>query len=228
MSVLKDWLGTWYEPLQPVLTSPEFQDIGKQIALWQKKGEVYPATEDIFKAFRLSTFENTKVVIIGQDPYHTPGMASGLAFGVKNANGKIPPSLQVIRQELNAEYQSENADFDYTLESWAKQGVLLLNTALTVQKGQAGSHSNEWLPITTRIIDIIGMAKTGLVFMLWGKHAQSLESMYMKSFNHVLKAAHPAAELRRSNAGFLGCNHFKMANEIINGINGKEHEIKWI
>lgn len=228
MSVLKTWLGTWYEPLEAITSTKEFQNIGVQIAKWQSQAPTYPESQDIFKAFRLTPYKDLKVVILGQDPYHTPGMASGLSFGVKNPNGTIPPSLQVIRKELDREYQSEGKDFDYTLESWAKQGVLLLNTALTVHKGKANSHSAEWLPITMQIIDLIAQNNSGLIFMLWGKHAKSFENMYMKSFHHVLTAAHPAAELRKLDAGFLGCNHFKMANEIITGINGEEYQIKWI
>lgn len=192
----------------------------------------FPKNEDIFNVFEMP-LQNIKVVILGQDPYPTEGNAIGYAFAVNEDINK-PASLRIIEKEVGH-------DIDKTLKTWRDQGVFLLNTALTVQSGKAGSHLNYWKDFTTKVISHISQ-QNPCIWILWGKKAQEYRAFINKpsvlivngknipvlqpGFNYVLTAPHPAAEAYSGGtAGFLGCNHFNQVNEILK--NTKKELIKF-
>lgn len=171
----------------------------------QNSGDIFPPSNLIFNAFDLTKLDDIKVVIIGQDPYHGDGQANGLAFSV-NDGVKIPPSLRNIFKEIKNEYGYEMVSGDLT--SWAKQGVFLLNTILTVEKSKPESHKDiGWEIFTNNAIKWISNSRENLVFMLWGNHAKSKEK-YIDSDKHlILKSTHPSPF--SAYRGFLGCGHFR-------------------
>ncbi len=171
--------------------------------------DIYPPTENIFKAFELCDFQELKVVILGQDPYHGEGQAHGLAFSVPEGID-IPPSLKNIFKEIEDDLNLSLPD-NGNLERWARQGVLLLNSVLTVQKNLAGSHRNiGWEKITDSIIQMISEEKENVVFILWGNFAKGKEAFINKEKHFVLTAAHPSP--LSAYKGFFGCRHFSKAN----------------
>lgn len=183
---------------------------------------IYPHMNDIYNALRFTSYEDVKVVILGQDPYHGEGEAHGLAFSVKKGIA-IPPSLRNIYKELNTSMGCYIPNNGY-LEKWAKQGVLLLNTALTVQKDNANSHSGKgWEILTDEIIKKVNQKEQPVVFMLWGNNAKSKAWFVDQSKHLVLMSVHPSP--LSASRGFFGCNHFKLANEFLknNGLT----EIDW-
>lgn len=195
----------------------EFEkDYFKRLTLFVKKEysekKIYPPGPYIFRAFDLVDFEKVKVVIIGQDPYHTPGVANGLAFSA-NPDKKIPPSLLNIFKEIRNEFGKEipnNPD----LSRWAEQGVLLLNATLTVESGKAGSHQNQgWEDFTNAVIKTISEKRERVVFMLWGAYAQKKEGLIDPKKHLILKSSHPSPF--SADRGFFGNNHFKLANEYL-------------
>lgn len=170
--------------------------------------DVSPSPTAIFKAFELTDPKNIKVVILGQDPYFN-GEATGLAFGVEGS--KIPPSLKIIHKELQYEYDHVDDNFDYSLEHWAKQGVLLLNTSFTVVKKAPASHAGLWDFVVDYALRLVQQNSPKAMFLLWGKHAKAYGSKINRT---VLQAAHPAAEAYSAGgAGFYGCGHFVKTNE---------------
>ncbi len=171
---------------------------------------VYPHMNDIFNALKLTDYNNVKVVILGQDPYHGEGEAHGLAFSVKKGIA-IPPSLRNIYKELNTSLGCYIPNNGF-LEKWARQGVLLLNTSLTVRKDMANSHSGKgWEIFTDTIIKKLNARNEPVVFMLWGNNAKS-KTWFIDSNRHlVLTSVHPSP--LSASRGFFGCNHFKLANE---------------
>ena len=173
---------------------------------------IYPPMNDIYNALRYTSRENTRVVILGQDPYHGYGQAHGLCFSVKEGIA-LPPSLKNIYKELNSEYGfDQNRSGELT--GWAKQGVLLLNTTLTVREGQPQSHKGQgWEILTDRIISIVNEKNEPCVFMLWGGNARAKKSLVTNPRHLVLECAHPSP-LSAYN-GFFGCNHFRAANEFL-------------
>ena len=183
----------------------------------RKIHKVYPKTEDVFKAFSLTPFEDVKVVIVGQDPYHTPDVAHGLAFSSAKVS-YIPPSLRIIFREIGSAPRA-------SLVSWAEQGVLLLNRILTVEKGKALSHANKgWEQFTRRILTTLGETLPPKVFLLWGSQARSCKTFIDISKHYVLEANHPASEIYKRKS-FIGCGHFKKTNELMNAIGNKQ--IEW-
>ncbi len=173
---------------------------------------IYPPMHDIYNALRYTSPENTRVVILGQDPYHGYGQAHGLCFSVKEGV-PFPPSLKNIFKELSAEYGMEEPKTG-ELTGWARQGVLLLNTTLTVREGQPQSHKGRgWEILTDKIISIINEKITPTVFMLWGGNARAKKSLITNPGHLVLECAHPSP-LSAFN-GFFGCNHFISANEFL-------------
>lgn len=178
-----------------------------------KEKNVYPKKNDIFKALTLTNNIKIKIVILGQDPYHTKGMANGLAFSV-NKGMKIPPSLKNIYKELTSSLNVETDINNINLENWAKQGVLLLNTSLTVVEGKPNSHKNiGWTNFTNKIITIVNNQSSPSVFMLWGNNAKNKDSLITNKKHMVLKSVHPSP--LSAHNGFFGCNHFKLANEFL-------------
>ena len=187
-----------------------------------KKETIYPPVENIFSALNQTSFDKVKVVIMGQDPYHAPNQANGLAFSV-NKNVKVPPSLRNIFKELQSDIGCTIPDHG-DLSSWAKQGVLLLNATLTVTAGKAGSHQKKgWEIFTDNIIKTLSQNKSHIVFMLWGAYAREKESLISNKNHLILKAAHPSP--LSANNGFFRCGHFSKANEFLKK-NGME-EINW-
>ncbi|WP_458453076.1 uracil-DNA glycosylase [Methanobrevibacter sp.] len=183
---------------------------------------IYPPYEEIFNAFRLTPLTNVKVVILGQDPYHEHGQAHGLAFSTPDGR-PIPRSLKNIFKEINDEY-AYPIPSSGCLEKWAHQGVFLLNTVLTVEDGNANSHSKcGWQTFTDNVISILNSQKQPIVFMLWGKQAEKKKELITNNSHLVLVTSHPSPFSARR--GFFGCNHFKLANEYLkeNGLD----EIDW-
>ena len=187
-----------------------------------EKKVIYPERKNIFFALKETPYEKVKVVIIGQDPYHGEGEAHGLAFSV-NPGIKIPPSLKNIYKELNNEYGYDIPNNGYLL-SWAKQGVLLLNAVLTVEKDKPASHRNKgWEIFTDEIIKEIDKKNEPVVFMLWGNFARSKKELIKNKKHLILESTHPSPFSARN--GFFGCNHFKLANEFLRKNNMEE--IDW-
>lgn len=181
---------------------------------------LYPAFENLFKAFEYCDFPQTKVVIIGQDPYHQPHQAHGLSFSV--LTNKLPSSLQNIFKELNNDLGIENTSGD--LSPWAKQGVLLLNTTLSVRESQPMSHKGKgWEIFTKKIIEVLNQQQDHLIFVLWGKHAQQFESIIDTHKHTILKSAHPSG--LSAHRGFFNSQVFSKINTDL-----KQHhlsEIDW-
>ena len=184
---------------------------------------IYPKQTEIFKAFRNTSYKDTKVVILGQDPYHGPNQAHGLAFSVKPPVAP-PPSLVNMYKELAQDIEGFQIPNHGYLVDWAKQGVLLLNTVLTVRQGQAHSHANfGWEIFTDKVIAQLNQHRENLVFLLWGSHAQKKGQFIDRSRHCVLTAPHPSP--LSAHRGFLGCRHFSKANAYLRekGI----QEIRW-
>lgn len=182
--------------------------------------EIYPNNESIFKCFNYFNIEDTKVVILGQDPYHQPNQAQGLSFSVPD-NIKIPPSLVNIFKEIQNEYNDKPKNGD--LEFWAKQGVLLLNNTLTVRQSSPNSHLKIWKNFTQEILTQLLEKKSDVVFMVWGGNAKKCVSKL--SIKYSLLANHPSP-LSANRGGWFGCDHFKECNRILSEI--KEGEINWV
>lgn len=213
---------SWKKWLEKEFDSEYFSDIKNKLKNEKEDGKIiYPPGNQIFAAFDHCSFDNVKVVIIGQDPYHGEGQANGLCFSV--APGiKKPPSLVNIFKELNRDLNipvPENGD----LSAWAKQGVLLLNAILTVRASEAGSHQNiGWEKFTNRVIEILSEEKEGLVFLLWGKFAQEKAALIDDKKHFILESVHPSPF--SADKGFFGCSHFSKTNEILKSIGRKALE----
>ncbi len=213
---------SWKNVLASQFKSPYFLELKIFLQEEKKKFVIYPPGKFIFNAFNLTPFDQVKVIILGQDPYHGPNQAHGLCFSVQNGVAQ-PPSLQNIFKELKNDL---NIPVPKTgnLEPWAKQGVLLLNAILTVRANQPCSQQNKgWEIFTDFVITELSEKKTGLVFLLWGKYAQAKETLIDSSKHHILKAPHPSPF--SANYGFFGCRHFSKTNELLRK-NGKK-EINW-
>lgn len=182
----------------------------------QKRSEgvtVFPAEQQVFSAFDATPFELVKVVILGQDPYHGPDQAHGLCFSVLPGI-KPPPSLANMYKELVQDIAGFSIPEHGYLMPWAEQGVLLLNTVLTVEQGQAHSHKHlGWEQFTDKVIDEINQHREGVVFLLWGAHAQKKGKNIDKTRHHVLHAPHPSP--LSAHRGFFGCQHFSRTNELL-------------
>lgn len=174
---------------------------------------IYPPANDVFNAFKYTEFADVKVVILGQDPYHGPGQAHGLCFSVRPGIA-TPPSLINIYKELTQDITGfYNPGHGY-LVSWAQQGVLLLNTVLTVEAGKAHSHAKlGWERFTDTVIGALNSQREGIVFLLWGSHAQKKGQFIDRARHHVLMAPHPSP--LSAHRGFLGCRHFSQANQLL-------------
>ena len=213
---------SWDVVLKDVIEGDNYQKIHNFLLNEYRNHIVYPPANNIFDAFKLTSYEDTKVVIIGQDPYHEEGQAHGLAFSVRD-NIKFPPSLKNIFLEIKNEYgYDEPVNGDLT--KWAKQGVLLLNATLTVRKGVANSHSEcGWRKFTDDVIKKLNDRNDPVIFILWGNYAKSKKALIDTSKHFILEAAHPSP-LSAYN-GFFGCGHFKKVNEILKSLN--KEEIDW-
>ena len=213
---------SWKDRLSGEFSKPQFLSLVEFLKSEYKNHTVYPPGPEIFRAFDLTGFDEVRVVILGQDPYHGPGQANGLAFSVREGITK-PPSLINIFKEIKTEYEQE-VPSSGNLERWAKQGVLLLNSTLTVRARQAGSHQKKgWEEFTDAVIRKVSEEKEHVVFMLWGAYAQKKGAVIDESKHLVLKSAHPSPFA--ADRGFFGNDHFKQANAYL-----REHgkpEIEW-
>ena len=214
---------SWKEALAAEFAQPYFADIRQFILNEKQKGKrVYPPGSQIFNAFNLTPFDKVKVVILGQDPYHGVGQAHGLSFSVPPGIAQ-PPSLVNIFKELKSDLNID-APPHGNLESWAKQGVLLLNAVLTVNESEAASHKNAgWEKYTDAVIKTISDRKEHVVFILWGRFAQNKEALINATKHCIIKSAHPSP--LSAYAGFFGSKPFSKTNEYLraNGIK----EIDW-
>lgn len=215
---------SWQQLLGEEKQQPYFIETLAQVEQARQAGQViYPPQSDVFNAFKLTELANLKVVILGQDPYHGPNQAHGLAFSVRHGV-RIPPSLQNMYKELALEYPEFDIPAHGCLESWAKQGVLLLNTVLTVVATQANSHRHlGWEQFTDKVIAQISAHCQGIVFLLWGSHAQKKGRFIDRQRHYVLDAPHPSP--LSAHRGFLGCGHFKQANELL--VNQGKTPVNW-
>ena len=205
---------TWHDVLADEKEKPYFKETLQAVAQQRAAGvTVYPPQKDVFNAFKLTELGDIKVVILGQDPYHGPNQAHGLAFSVLPGVA-IPPSLLNMYKELEQDIDGFQRPQHGFLESWATQGVMLLNTVLTVEAGKAHSHARlGWETFTDRVIDAINTHRAGVGFLLWGSHAQKKGSIIDAQRHHVLKAPHPSP--LSAHRGFLGCRHFSQANALL-------------
>lgn len=212
----------WLELIKPEFSKPYYKDLYDFVKDEYNKTVIYPPAEDIFNALHLTPLKDVKVLILGQDPYHEPNQAHGLCFSVLPGND-APPSLQNIYKELNSDLGCYIPNNGY-LKKWADQGVLLLNTVLTVRAHQANSHQNKgWELFTDAIISAVNAQDRPIVYMLWGSPAQRKSAMLNNPKHLVLKAPHPSP--LSAYRGFFGCKHFSKANEFLAG-NGIE-PIDW-
>ncbi len=200
----------WSELLTPEFQQPYFRDLTNFVLQERNDAEIFPPATQVFRAFELTTFSNLKVVILGQDPYHGPGQAHGLSFSVAE-NIKLPPSLRNIFRELVDDLSCPEPAHG-NLESWARQGVLLLNTVLTVRSGQANSHQKKgWEKFTDAVFQLIGKRDQPTAFILWGKPAAK-KIKWIDTTNHlVIESAHPSPLSARR--GFFGSQPFSKVNE---------------
>ena len=203
---------SWKKALAEEFDKPYFRELVAELHREKQAGiTVYPPGGSIFKAFDLCPLDKVKVVILGQDPYHNPGQAMGLSFSVPEGVA-APPSLKNIFKEIESDLgirMSGSTD----LTPWARQGVLLLNSVLTVRAGAAASHSGlGWQEFTDAVIRIISETQDGVVFLLWGNYAKTKAPLIDISRHHILAAAHPSPLAR---GAFCGCRHFSRANEIL-------------
>lgn len=212
----------WESFLEKERKEEYFKKITQFINTEYSKGIVYPKKEEIFAALRATPFEKTKIVIIGQDPYHGENQAHGLAFSVQPGT-KIPPSLINIFKELSTDLAIPVSKTG-NLIPWAEQGVLLLNTVLTVRAGEANSHKNKgWEEFTDKVITKLNFSDNPIVFILWGKPAQEKAKLLNNQKHLILKAAHPSP--LSAFRGFFGCKHFSKANTYLR--NNNMQEINW-
>lgn len=205
---------TWHDVLAAEKQQPYFISTLSAVAEARAAGiTVYPPQKDVFNAFRFTELKEVKVVILGQDPYHGPGQAHGLSFSVLPGIAP-PPSLVNMYKELEASMPGFTRPKHGYLESWARQGVLLLNTVLTVEGGQAHSHAKlGWETFTDKVIALINEHCEGVVFLLWGAHAQKKGRIIDRQRHHVLAAPHPSP--LSAHRGFLGCGHFLQTNQYL-------------
>ena len=202
----------WLTPLSPEFKKPYYAGLYKKIREEYSKQQIFPPADEIFTAFELTPLSEVKVVIIGQDPYHGEGQAHGLCFSVK-PDIETPPSLVNIYKELNTDLGCYIPNNGY-LTKWAKQGVLLLNTVLTVRAHQANSHRGiGWEEFTDAAIRILNEQDRPIVYLLWGKPAQAKKSMLNNPKHLILEAPHPSP--LSAYRGFFGCRHFSKTNEFL-------------
>ncbi len=213
----------WLAHLGAEFDQPYMQQLKTFLKERKQAGAVvYPESADCFNAFNFTPFDQVKVVILGQDPYHGPGQAHGLSFSVKPGVA-IPPSLRNIYKELESDLHIRPVTHGY-LESWAQQGVLLLNSVLTVEQGQAAAHQGKgWEQFTDRAVQALSTHREGLVFLLWGSHAQKKGKQVDRTKHLVLETTHPSP--LSAHRGFLGCRHFSTLNQYL--IQQGQQPINW-
>lgn len=213
---------SWYELLKSEFEKPYFKSLQSFLDEEYSNYKVYPEVSKVFSALNFVKFENVKVVILGQDPYHEEGQAQGLSFSVPKGF-KLPPSLVNIYKELKDDLNIDRG-LNGDLTDWARQGVLLLNTVLTVRQGQANSHKGKgWEKLTTSIIKLVNKSEKPIIFVLWGNNAKAFETLIDTTRHFVIKSAHPSP-LSAYN-GFFGSKPFSKINNILKQTN--QEIINW-
>ena len=203
----------WLQAIGGEFRKPYYRQLYEFVKQEYSTRVIYPPADDIFNALHLTPLKDVKVLVLGQDPYHNEHQAHGLSFSVLPDQREIPPSLQNIYKELQDDLGCYIPDNGY-LEKWAKQGVLMLNTVLTVRAHQANSHQGKgWEQFTDAIIEAVNQKESPVVYMLWGRPAQSKIPMLTNRNHLILKAPHPSP--LSAYRGFFGCKHFSQANEFL-------------
>lgn len=215
---------TWESIISDEREKEYFQSVLAFVEQQRNSGKtIYPPQEQVFSAFDMTPFESVRVVILGQDPYHGANQAHGLAFSVL-PGVKIPPSLRNMYKELAQDIEGFEIPSHGYLDTWASQGVLMLNTVLTVEEAKAHSHAKcGWETFTDAIIAELNQRSEPIIFLLWGAHAQKKGQAIDADKHHVLVAPHPSPLSARR--GFFGCKHFSMTNELLSSI--KQQPIDW-
>lgn len=205
---------TWQQLIEQQQQQPYLQQTLEFVEQQRAVGKtIYPPEQEVFSAFSLTPLDQVKVVILGQDPYHGPNQAHGLSFSVQ-PGVKIPPSLRNIYKELTTDIPGFIAPEHGCLTAWAEQGVLLINTVLTVEAGKAHSHAKlGWETFTDKVIATINEQCQGVVFLLWGSHAQKKGAKIDSQRHHILTAVHPSP--LSAYRGFFGCKHFSQTNTLL-------------
>ncbi|PFZ07848.1 uracil-DNA glycosylase [Bacillus pseudomycoides] len=212
----------WEPLLAPEFEKPYYQKLRQFLKEEYSTHVIYPKANDIFNALHYTSYEDTKVVILGQDPYHGPDQAYGLSFSVQ-PGVKTPPSLQNMYKELHADLGCEIPNNGY-LVKWAEQGVLLLNAVLTVRQGEANSHKGKgWEHFTDRVIELLNEREKPLIFILWGRHAQAKKKLITNSNHHIIESVHPSPLSARR--GFFGSKPFSKVNDLLSSMD--EKKIDW-
>lgn len=213
----------WYDLLKDEFSSESYKQLERWLTNEYQSKTIYPKAECVFNALNLVKFNDVKVVIIGQDPYHNPNQAHGLSFSVEK-DVSIPPSLLNIYKELKDDlncYIPNNGN----LTKWAKQGVLLLNSVLTVEQNKPNSHKNKgWEHITSKIVQLLSNRDDPVIFLLWGSNAKSIGKNIDTSKHYVLTAVHPSP-MSANQGGWFGCKHFSKCNQILKSLN--KEPIDW-
>ncbi len=213
---------SWSQLIDEESTKPYYRELQSFLKSERKKYEIYPPEKEVFSAFELTPFDKVKVVVLGQDPYHGEGQAHGLSFSVKKGI-KVPPSLANIYKELKADQGIEIPNHG-NLKNWARQGVLLLNTVMTVRKAEANSHQGKgWEIFTDRVVEALSTQKSDLVFILWGGPSQKKASKVNPDHHHLILSPHPSP--LSSYRGFFGSKPFSRTNDFLRK-SGKE-PIDW-
>ena len=214
---------SWREFVNSEAEKPYFRKLMRRVDAESIRTEVYPAREDMFSCFAACPLEKLKVVIIGQDPYHGPGQAHGMSFSVREG-AKIPPSLQNIYKELESDLGVKSPESG-NLEKWANEGVLLMNTSWSVERGKPGSHADfGWMEFSESLLDFLNDFERPLVFILWGAHAQKVGEKITNPKHFKIKSAHPSPFSARR--GFFGSKPFSRANEFL--VDNNQDPIDWL
>lgn len=207
----------WFDLLKSEFETTQYKELESWLNFEYQNKIIYPKPENVFNALNLVKYNDVKVVIIGQDPYHNPNQAHGLSFSVEN-DVAIPPSLKNIYKELHDDmgcYIPNNGN----LTKWAKQGVLLLNSVLTVEKNKPNSHKNKgWEQITGKVVELLNQRVDPVIFLLWGSNAKAIGKNIDRNKHYVLEAVHPSP-MSANQGGWFGCHHFSKTNEILKKLN---------
>jgi len=222
--VLSNLFGVdWFNAMRTYLMSQDFANLGQWLIEERKHKNVYPVQQNVFKAFKLTPYENVKIVFLSDKPYVDKNYATGLSFGVNTEMGVgLPSPLKTMICALESDLDILCLDFDYSLEGWSKQGVLMLNTALTVEKGKASSHLKAWNPFIIQVINAINRKNDNVVYVLFGENAQHYEKYLDEYSTRVIKAPHPASDAQ---SGFYGSKIFSKCNSILYML--EKEEINW-
>jgi len=213
---------SWDEKLKGEFDKPYYIELRQFLVSEYKTRNIFPDMNNIFNALKLTSYEEVKVVILGQDPYHGAGQAHGLSFSVQ-PGVRIPPSLLNMYKELQNDLGCYIPNNGY-LVPWAKQGVLLLNAVLTVREGEANSHKNKgWENFTDKIISLLNEREKPIVFLLWGNNAKEKIKLITNPNHYILTTVHPSP--LSATRGFMGCKHFSKTNDILKSLG--QNEIDW-